>query len=94
MFNGRFECLFAVIFAKSSKQHKIYMEFFGIVCFLLISVACSHFRSVDYYAESILNPNAFIAQPCPITDILLQRHCFGTLDSASTVIMGEYTPRE
>lgn len=59
---------------------------------LTFAVSCSHFRAVEYYAESILNPNAFIAIPCSMSDILAQRYCASK--SAKAVIMGEYISQE
>lgn len=59
-----------------------------------IIVSCSHFRAVEYYAESILNPNAFVAVPCPINDILAQRYCASKSKAIQPVVMGEYISRE
>lgn len=58
----------------------------------IITDQCSHLRATEYFAESILNPSAFVGTECPIGDILTIRKC--PPSDGDKVIMGEYTPRE
>lgn len=63
-----------------------------IVLYVCDLVSCSHFRASEFFAESILLPNSFVAVECVFSDILAKERC--TSRNMETVIMGEYVPRE
>ncbi|KAG5670568.1 hypothetical protein PVAND_000821 [Polypedilum vanderplanki] len=54
--------------------------------------ACSHYRAVLYFAESILLPTSFYAHQCDLSLIQLPAHR-NCLNGSGVVIMGEHIDR-
>lgn len=69
--------------------HKVYTIFndlrFLLVCtYLIFSVFCSHWRSYQYYIESVLDDKAFLATKCDNWKNYLNGDC----DSNTKINMG------
>lgn len=60
---------------------------------ILTFTSCSHYRAVDYFAESILLPESFQAHQCDLSLIQLPAHR-NCLNGSGVVLMGEHIDRK